>query len=170
MPRITEHFGITGSVPFLDVEVTTDNRLFIDPRAIRLRTEPEPFVTQANACTTSFFNSVAVWCHSAGRVTRPDQRPSTAAAVRRAAGDTAGACRSWLRWPRRRGGDRVVDLAGIHPRSAGLGGRGSPRSYRGHPLVCQGVDRDITSDLTTRIIFGPHRRPGTADSDSSSPR
>lgn len=60
MPRITEHFGITGSVPFLDVEVTTDNRLFIDPRAIRLRTEPEPFVTQANACTTSFFNSVAV--------------------------------------------------------------------------------------------------------------
>ena len=42
MPIITTHYGITGPVPFVDVEVTADNRLYVDPHAIRLRRTPQP--------------------------------------------------------------------------------------------------------------------------------
>ena len=42
MPTITTHYGITGPVPFVDVEVTADNRLYVDPHAIRLRRTPQP--------------------------------------------------------------------------------------------------------------------------------
>lgn len=49
MPTITTHYGITGPVPFVDVEVTADNRLYVDPHAIRLRRTPQPFAA-SRAC------------------------------------------------------------------------------------------------------------------------
>jgi hypothetical protein len=155
MPCITEHFGIPGPVPFLDVEVTTDNRLFIDPHAIRLRTEPEPFITQANSCTTSFFNSVAL-CATA-----------PAGSLDRISGQAL---------LQRFGEPRETRLGLAEAGFNGHGGADGIGSSIWHafthdlralvdvavlghiediPLFVEGVDRDITSDLTTRIIFGP---------------
>jgi hypothetical protein len=155
MPRITQHFHIPGPVSFLDVEVMTDNQLFIDPHAIRLRTGPAPFVTDANICTASFFQTVAQ-CVMAptGSSTHLDG----------------------LRLLQRFGEPRETRL-GLA--AAGFDGHGGAEvigsaiwqslttdlralvdvAVLGHiediPLFVQGVDRDITSDLTTRIIFGP---------------
>lgn len=39
MTSVTDHFGIDGPVPFADVHVNVDNRLFIDPSAIRNGTD-----------------------------------------------------------------------------------------------------------------------------------
>ena len=129
--------------------------LFIDPHAIRLGTEPEPFVTQANACTTSFFNSIALCATApAGSLDR-----ITGQALLQRFGE-----------PR----ETRLGLA-----EAGFDGHGGAEgigssiwhafthdlralvdvAVLGHvediPLFVEGVDRDITSDLTTRIIFGP---------------
>ena len=58
MPTITTHYGITGPVPFVDVEVTADNRLYVDPHAIRLRRTPQPFANQALECVDTFTHQV----------------------------------------------------------------------------------------------------------------
>lgn len=57
MPTITEYYGISGPVPFIDVDVAADNRLFIDPHAIRLRSG-QPFVNAALECLDTFTDRV----------------------------------------------------------------------------------------------------------------
>ena len=58
MARITEYYGITDPVPFVDIDVDKDNPLFLDPHAIRLQRAPEPFVSRALAATDRFFGEV----------------------------------------------------------------------------------------------------------------
>lgn len=156
MPRITQYYGIPDdTVPFLDVEVTIDNRMFIDPHAIRLAPGPEPFVTAANTCTTSFFEEVARCALApAGSSERVHGRTlleqfgeprETRLGMARHSFDGHGGAEtvgSWI-W-----GALTTDLD-VLIRVGILG------QLEAIPLFIHGIDRDITSDLTTRIIFGP---------------
>ncbi|NKS04715.1 hypothetical protein GS528_28105 [Rhodococcus hoagii] len=87
MAPITVHYGITGPVPFLDVDTTVDNKWFVDPHAIRLHGDVDPFAEKANKCTETFFDEVPLhvsWDTAA--------RSAASAAVRGTVGDA-----SWAR-------------------------------------------------------------------------
>lgn len=58
MPTVTDDYRIPEPVPFIDVEVTADNRLYIDPHAIRLRKSEKPFVDHALLCLDTFTEQV----------------------------------------------------------------------------------------------------------------
>ena len=58
MPTITNYYGIPGPVPFEDVEVTADNRLYVDPRAIRLCKSGQAIVDQALLCLDTFTEQI----------------------------------------------------------------------------------------------------------------
>ncbi len=98
MAPITSVYGITGSVPFLDVDVTVDNKWFLDPRAIRLHQRADPFAVKANECTETFFEEV-LDCVARGR--RPAWTVASSA-VSRAMGNSVGSCKEWIQRPWRR--------------------------------------------------------------------
>ncbi|MBM4517265.1 hypothetical protein GS432_16840 [Rhodococcus hoagii] len=52
-------------MPFLDVDTTVDNKWFVDPHAIRLHGDVDPFAEKANKCTETFFDEV-LHCMSHG--------------------------------------------------------------------------------------------------------
>ncbi len=58
MRTIRQYYGITGNVPFLDVDVDDDNRMFVDPFKIRMGLGPAAFARAANTCTSSYFDEV----------------------------------------------------------------------------------------------------------------
>lgn len=152
MARITMHYEITDPVPFLDVDVAIDSRMFLDPHAIRLQRVPDPFAALANHATESFFHEV----------TRCALSPSTA--------------------ERRRGLDLLQHFeepweTRLGLAKQGFGGHGGAddigswiwealttdldallrigvlQQIEDLPLFVDGIDRDITSDVTTRIVF-----------------
>jgi len=155
MPRITQVYDITGPVPFFDAEVTTDNRWFVDPYAVRIARGPEPFVAEANACTSSFFDALAgCIVASAGSRAHADgllmlqrfaePRETRLGMARRGFDGHGGAAKIgfdiWTALT-----TEVEALVEV----AVLG------QIEHIPLFVHGVDRDITSDLTTRIIYRP---------------
>jgi hypothetical protein len=154
MATVTTYFGITGPVPFVDVEVTADNCLYVDPHAIRLRKAPHPFAGQALKCVDTFTNEVT-------------DSIITGTPMARRRGE--GLLQRFVEpWETRLG----MSATGFH----GHGGAnvvgtwiwevlnddvealvrvGVLKQLEDLPLFVEGVDRDITSDITTRIIFGP---------------
>ncbi|USI92840.1 hypothetical protein [Rhodococcus pyridinivorans] len=154
MAPVTTHYGIIGPVPFLDVDISVDNRMFIDPHAIRLCHGLGPFAAAANHCTTTFFDEVTA-CVGA-----------TGASVRQRGLELLQ--RFEEPWETRLG----MAAQGFH----GHGGAedvgmwiwnalntdlealvrvGILRQIEDLPLFVEGIDRDITSDITTRIVFDP---------------
>lgn len=154
MASLTEHYAITGPVPFEDVDVDNDNRMFLDPHAIRLRGQPDPHAGEAVSCLDSFFDTIA----RAAMSTDPAIRTHAA----------------WILecfaepWETRLG--MAEDGFSGHGGASEIGSRiweamntdleallhvGVLKHLEELPLFVEGVDRDITSDITTRIIFGP---------------
>jgi hypothetical protein len=154
MKRISDFYGITGSLPFVDVDLDDDNRLYLDPHAIRLAIGPMPFAKDAVACADGFFREV------------------TACII---VGDLASLARGeallqrfFEPWETRLGmavkgfrGHGGADLIGSMIWTAliqdveALVRVGILRQIEDLPLFVKGVDRDITSDITTRLMFGP---------------
>ena len=152
MPTITNYYGISGPVPFIDVEVTADNRLYVDPHAIRLRKSEQPFANHALLCLDTFTAQVTECV-------------------------LLGTPASWLRgeqilrrfiepWETRlgmsrhgfygRGGGNIVGTWIWHVLTTDVEALvriGVLKHIEDIPLFVEGVDRDITSDITTRIIF-----------------
>lgn len=56
MVTVSKQFGITGPVPFIDVDVSADNRLYLDPRAVRLINTSLPFADEAVRCADTFLS------------------------------------------------------------------------------------------------------------------
>lgn len=157
MPTITTYYGIPSPVPFVNVEITADNRLYVDPHAIRLRKAPQPFADEALRCIDTFTHEVT------------DSIIQGSPASRRCGEKLLQ--RFVEPWETRLG----MSAAGFH----GHGGAelvgtwiwevlngdvealvrfGSLKHLEDLPLFVEGVDRDITSDITTRIIFEPLAR------------
>ncbi|MGV9616269.1 hypothetical protein [Nocardia xishanensis] len=152
MPRITEFYGISRPVPFADVKVEIDNRLFIDPHAVRLSGSPQPFADHAIHCMDSFFGEVAGCVMSSSRSERGrgldllqhfgEPRETRLGMSTNGIDGHGGAemVGSWI-WEALNGDLDMLLRVGIL------------RQIEDIPLFVEGVDRDITSDLTTRIIF-----------------
>lgn len=150
--RITEHYEISGTVPFLDVDVHDDNRLFVDPRAIRLSARRrDSFADSAVECMDSFtgvvFHLVTTENAPAGlRLLKNFREP----------------------WETRLG----MSQTGFHGHGGAedIGARiwdaltadlealvrvGVLQHLEDLALFVDGIDRDISSDITTRVVFGP---------------
>lgn len=154
MPTIRSHYGITGPVPFVDVEVETDNRLYVDPHAIRLWKAPQPFVSQALDCIDTFTQEVTNSVIEEATAARPrgkqllqqfaepwETRLGMSAKGFRGHGG-AVLVGTWIWETLSRDVEALVRF-------------GILQQLEDLPLFVKGVDRDITSDITTRIIFGP---------------
>lgn len=150
MTRVAAHFGITGQLPFLNIDLHQDNQLFLDPSAIRNAVGTDPLAAHAHALLLDFFGEV-MRCRTS---TNPTDRAKGLALLQRlhepnetrlgmsqsgsaghAFGDELGS-RLWdaLAQP-------VFTLNPIGRRLEDL------------PLFVDRVGDDLVSDLTTRVIF-----------------
>lgn len=155
MPKISEYFGITGAVPFADVKVETDNRMFLDPHLIRLADGPQPHARAAQLCLDTFFAEVAgcVMSSDAKEHRRGldllqhfgEPRETRLGMSRAGIDGHGGASKVGASIWETLSGPRVEPLLRV----------GILREVEAIPLFVEGVDKDITSDLTTRIAFGP---------------
>ncbi|GAA2516744.1 hypothetical protein [Rarobacter incanus] len=152
MPTITTYYGIPGPVPFVDVEVSADNRLYVDPHAIRLQGHGEPFADHALRCLDTFTAQVT-----------DSILAGTPASLRHGEQLLQRFVEPWetrLGMSRRgfhgHGGADVVGT-GIWDILTGdveaLVRIGVLKQIEDLPLFVDGIDCDITSDITTRIVF-----------------
>lgn len=157
MVSIASYYGISGSLPFEDIDVAADNGLYLDPRAVRLRGAPQPFASEAVHCADTFLDEVK-GCITAG----------TAASLARGEALLQSFPEPW----ETRLGMSASGFAG-HGGSDEVGSWiwdalttdlrafvtvGVLHQLEDLPMFVGGVDKDMTSDLTTRIMFSPLAR------------
>jgi hypothetical protein len=154
MAKVSKHYGIKGSVEFLDVNVSKDNRLFVDPRAVRLQRGPGRFASQANACTKSFFDEVARCvvsgqqadaAHGLDLLQHFKEPKETRLGLSKKGIDGHGGAEDVGQW--------IWDALSTDVNA--LLSVGILKLIEDVPIFVEGVDKDITSDLTTRIIYEP---------------
>jgi hypothetical protein len=159
MARITTHYGIAAPVPFCDVDVRVDNRSFIDPHAVRLHPDPLAFGPQAVHSLNTFFDTIRQCALSTP--TSPEFRRGerllqrfnepiqTRLGMSQGSINGHGAAEKLGSeiWAALTGADlkALITLTVL-------------KQLEHLPLFVQGIDRDITSDITTRIIFDPLAR------------
>lgn len=151
---ITDHYQINRPVPFANLDVDCDNRKFLDACAIRMSAAPQPFSRDALRSLDTFFDTI-----SRGAM-------SSSAAER----DHAQELLKYFEEP------WETRLGMAEEGFAGHGGAedvgtciwdamctdleallrvGLLKHIEEMPLFVEGIGNDITSDITTRIIFGP---------------
>lgn len=154
MTTVTQYFGITSKVPFLDVNVLDDNGLFVDPFAIRMGLGPKRFATQANWATETFFDEVtrcavststADRAHGLALLQRFTEPKETRLGLSAAGFDGHGGAESV--------GANIWDV--LTTNADALVRVGILKRIEDMPLFVEGVGNDITSDLTTRVIYLP---------------
>lgn len=152
MTAVTQYFGIGGDVPFVDVDIHADTRLFLDPHRIRLDKGDSPYKWDAIACLDSFFELMS-------RLVMGSLRADAIRGI---------SLLSQFHEP----AETHLGMAGYgfhgHGGAGGLGhglwdvlahdlnalfAVGILRHLEDLPLFIRGVDRDITSDITTRICY-----------------
>ncbi|WP_458686363.1 hypothetical protein [Nocardia tengchongensis] len=155
MSKITEYFGISDPVPFVDVTVETDNRMFVDPRRIRLASDPQPHAAAARFCLDTFFKEVA-GCVLSSSVSEHRRGLDLLQHFGEPRETRLGMSRAGI------DGHGGADLIGASiwetlsgPSVEPLLRVGIMREVEAVPLFVEGIDKDITSDLTTRIVFNP---------------
>lgn len=157
MPSITEKYGIKGPVPFHDVDVASDNRLYVDPHAVRLRQAPKPFATEAVHCADTFLSEItgAIITGTPAslrrgelllqKFTEPWETRMGMAEEGFAGHGGADVVGTWI-WETLRNDVEALVRVGVL------------RQLEDLPLFVSGIGNDITSDVTTRIMFGPLAR------------
>ena len=150
--KISEHYSVHSPVPFADVDVASDNRLFLDPHAIRLSGTPQPFADEAIGALDRFLLEI-VRCvvspdpaqrRRGERLLQHFKEPwetrfglSAAGYFGHGGADDIGA-RIW------------EGMADSLPALIEIGVLSRLEQL---PLFIEGVGNDITSDITTRITF-----------------
>ncbi|AMM31523.1 hypothetical protein SA2016_0835 [Sinomonas atrocyanea] len=150
---ITKHYGIAGPVPFADIDVDCDNKRFLDAHIIRRWGSSNPHAATAVLSFDTFFDTISLGAMS------------SAASAREQALDLLTHFEE--PWETRLG-MAAEGFAG-HGGAEDIGSRiwhalcndldallrvGVLKHLEELPLFVEGVDRDITSDMTTRIAFG----------------
>ena len=154
MPRISNYYGLKPSFEFLDVDVAIDNRLFLDPRAIRIEKGPSPYGRKARESMDSFFDEVVSCVLSANKaevlrgldlLQHFNEPKETRLGMSRSGIDGHGGADEvgTSIWTSFSTDARALIEVGIFKRIEHL------------PIFVDGVDKDITSDVTTRIVFEP---------------
>lgn len=153
--RISEYYGLPdpGDLPFVDVNVHKDNRLYVDPRAIRLDPTTATYVEHAKASMTTYFNVVSTSIRRGDEVSRaraltllqdftePWQTRLGMAADGFHGHGGAGEVGRWIYDTLTTNADALWRI-------------GSLTQLEDIPVFVPGIGADITSDLTTRIVFG----------------
>lgn len=154
MATITTHYGIINPVPFEDLDVACDNKVFIDPHAIRLSKTPVPFVTDAVAALDNFFDTVsrdamssspADHRHGLDLLQHFEEPWETRMGMSLSGFSGRGGSidvGSWI-WGALQNDISALLRVGVLKHLEEL------------PLFVNGIGRDITSDITTRIVFAP---------------
>jgi len=152
MPTISAYYGITDPIPFIDVEISSDNRLYVDPHAIRLRKSAPPFADHALRCLDTFTKQVtdSIITGTAASRARGEQL------LQRFAEPWETRLGMSRRGFRGHGGAEVVgtwiwDV--LNNDVEALVRLNVLKQLEDLPLFVEGIDRDITSDITTRIVF-----------------
>ena len=152
MVSITTHYGITSPVPFENVDVARDNRIFVDPHAIRLSGSSSRFAADAVMALDTFFDTVSLAAMSSSMADHQhgldllqhfeepwETRMGMARTGFRGHGGSVDVG-SWI-WD------------ALHTDLSALLHVGILKHLEDLPLFVNGIDRDITSDITTRIVF-----------------
>ena len=153
MTRVTADFSISGPVDFVDVHVEHDNRLFIDPSAIRAAAASgDVYGQMAATALTNFFEETLVKLAS-----------TTAAALRQGEFDLQQFSEiSFTRLGLSKSGTDGHGAAEELGTRIWTELRSNPLCHRAIatlkyiediPLFVEGIDKDITSDITARIIL-----------------
>lgn len=150
--KISEYFGIEGDVEFLDVDTRDDSRMYVDPAAIRLSV---PAVREADVAVYSL--DTYFGCVASGVMSRD---PMVRARTRRLL------CRFSEPWETRLGlsvagcsGHGGADDVGtwiwrvLNGNAAALLEVGVLARLEHLPMFIEGIGGDITSDITTRVIY-----------------
>lgn len=151
---VKQYYGITGDVPFLDIDVDDDNRMFVDPFKIRMGLGPSAFTRAANICTSSFFDVITSAVVSAATADRDrgldllqhfEEPRETRLGMSRNGFDGHGGAEGVGQdiWDTLDGDAAVLVRVGVLHQIEDI------------PMFVPGIDNDITSDLTTRLVFGP---------------
>jgi hypothetical protein len=154
MPSISRYYGLSGPLEFLDVDVANDNRLFLDPHAIRMERGPSPFARQAKKCITTFFDEILA-CVISGRQRDAERGLDLLQHFNEPKETRLGLSQEGFDG---RGGDEDVGAwiwQVLNSDLEALIKVGVLKWIEDVPVFVEGIDKDITSDLTTRIIFEP---------------
>lgn len=158
MVTIKQYYNIDGDVPFLDLDVSSDTKLFLDTRAIRLLKSPQTFADEAVACCDTFWTAVAELV-----IHRPDGWRELATDLLRQFTEP----RATRLGMTNRGiyGHGSADDLGARVLTALTGPDIEPlirvgvmRQHEDLPLFVDGIARDITSDIATNLMFAPLAR------------
>lgn len=152
MASITQHYGITSPVPFVDVEVTSDNLWFVDPRRIRVAQGPEPFRGEALQCLDTLFQVTRTGVLAEDPTVRNTARTNlhvfnepweTRLGMSDSGFQGHGAAH-----------DLGEDIWNVLTTDLEMFLDVGILQHLEHlPIYIQGIDRDITSDITTRIVY-----------------
>lgn len=154
MATLTSHYGINGDVPFLNVTLGQDTPLFIDPYRIRLSETPMPFAADAVQCMDTFFGTIGAAVLSTDRAQR--QHAETLLGKFKEPREThLGYAKNSING---HGGAEDIG-AGIWSAMNGdvsaLFSLGVLKHLEDLSVYVEDVAEDRTSDITSRIIFGP---------------
>ncbi|MGV8967696.1 MAG: hypothetical protein ACOH2F_15630 [Cellulomonas sp.] len=148
MTRISTHFNLVGPLPFLNVHAARDNRLFLDPSAIR--NSASPLAARADNQIKSFFNEVLRCATSA----LPSDQTKGLALLNhlhepsetRLGMSSAGVNGHGF-------GDGLGEMLWRELRSNPACREAALRRLEDVALFVDGVADDLISDLTTRVVF-----------------
>jgi hypothetical protein len=154
MPSITGYYGISGSVPFVDVNVEADNLQFLDPHAIRLARAPQPFARDAIDCADTFLHEVTD-CVIKGTPSHVRRGENLLQHFEEPWETRLGMSETGFNGHGGADGIGTLIWDTLNDNVSALVRVGVLKQLEDLPLFVEGVDRDITSDVTTRIVFGP---------------
>jgi hypothetical protein len=150
MASITDHFGITGDVPFVDVDLTTDTKQYVDPHRIRLRGIPTKTSAEALKCLDTFLGAIThavLIADPAGTSLLADfTEPRETRLGMAAQGSNGHGSSAEI-------GEQIWKA--LNTDLHALLDVGILKHLEDLPVFVHGIDKDITSDITTRIIYSP---------------
>jgi hypothetical protein len=152
MKTVCSYYAISGTVPFLDIDIENDNRIFIDPHKVRLSGQNTSFGKLAHQCMDTFMEEIvecilegspkSLWRGENLLQKFFEPRETHLGMSRRGIRGHGGAdaVGTWI-WEVLNGDVEALVRLGVL------------RQIEDIPLFVKGVDRDITSDIATRIIY-----------------
>lgn len=154
MYTITSHYAIKRAIPFINITLGRDTPLFIDPYRIRLSGTPTPFAAEAVQCIDTYFETVSTAVLSDNQL----QRQHAQELLRK------------FKEPREthlgyahnsiNGHGGAVDVgssiwSAMNSDVKALFTLGILKHLEDLSMFVEGVAEDRTSDITSRIVFGP---------------
>lgn len=153
MTKLSKILGLHGPLPFVDIDVSTDNRYFVDPCRIRLSKNLDPWRERALNAIDSFLDKVVE-----SLLAHPDTMASKINRELLSQFKEPNETRLGMSTQGVRGhggaqdaGERIA--ASLETDLQALLTLGIIHHLEQLPLFVGGVDKDITSDITTRLIF-----------------